>query len=99
MGADLSSRERRTLRRVHLADQRAAHRGPDKRRDKRDLAIFFGGFTALTLLALLAPGFQASTAATWVILGVLFAAAIAGIRLSYRVIRDEIQDIRDTFAR
>lgn len=94
-----NEREARELRRLHRADMRAAARQPDKRRDKRDLTIFFGGFAALTLLAVLAPGFRPNTAVTWVILAVLFAAAVAGIRLGYRVMRDEVQDIRDTFAR
>lgn len=99
MNGAFSAREARDLRRVHRADMRKAARQGDKPRDKRDGAIFFGVFGILTLLALAVPGILANPAATWILCGLYFAGAIAGIRLGYRAFRDEIQDIRDLFAR
>lgn len=99
MSGEFTAREARDLRRLHRADMRKAARQGDKSRDKRDGAIFFGVFGLLTLLALALPGILANPTVSWMLCGLYFAGSIAGIRLGYRAFRDEIQDLRDMFAR
>ena len=86
--------ERRRLAMQHHAEQRSAQRRPDRRRDAVDSALFVGGFLLVALMAVAGPAVHGLLGG-WLVVGILLVAVYGGARLSYRFVRDELQDFRD----